>query len=92
MEYNNPVARRKLSYVWAYCSNNTRRLMPVDAGCRQQVILNLLEISVANAAGFHPDQHFTIANGWGIHRLDSNTTVAQVHGCLHGAGDRFTQR
>ena len=38
------------------------RLMPVDSGRREQVVFDLLEIGVADAAGFHANQDFAGAD------------------------------
>ena len=60
------------------------RLMPVDTGRGQQVVLDLLEVGVADAAALHSHQKFARSNDGYGDRLDAHSAVALVDGSVHG--------
>ena len=63
--------------------DHARRLMPENPRRREQVVLDLLEIGVADPAAFHPDQQFSGPDGGRGYRFHRNRAVAGIHGGLH---------
>ena len=60
--------------------------MAEDPGRREQVVLDLLEIGVTDAAAFHLNQQFAGANSGGGHLLHRYPAVAGVNRGSHGRG------
>ncbi len=61
MEGEHAVAGFEFGYVRAHCGHHARGFMSIDAGRRQQIVFDLLEIGVADAASLHADQNFAAA-------------------------------
>src|SRR5262249_52136390 len=51
------IARRKAFHALSHLRHHTGGLMPVDPRRRQQIVFNLLEIGMADAAGFDAHQN-----------------------------------
>ena len=64
--------------------HHSGRFMAVNARRRQQVVFDLLQIGVADAAGFHPDQDLARPDGGRGDLLDATTLCAAIYGGMHG--------
>ena len=58
--------------IRATAADHAGGLMAVDSGRRQQIVFDFLEIGVADAAGFHPNQNLAGANFGRVDLVDGN--------------------
>jgi hypothetical protein len=63
------------------------RLMAVDARRSEQVVLDFLEVCVANPAGLDANQDLAGADGWRWNPLHANHAAAAINGGVHGFRD-----
>src|ERR1019366_1765449 len=58
--------------------------VPVDARRLEQVVLDLLQVGMADAASFHANEDFARADPRRWNFLHLNRTLASIHGRVHG--------
>jgi len=78
VEDNDTVARFKIAYAAAHARHYAGSLVPVDPRRRQQVVLDLLQIGVADAASLHAHQQLTGAD-FGRRDLSTVTTLPPLY-------------
>jgi hypothetical protein len=87
----NSIARGKLLNTLTDFGDDARRLMPIDTGCRQQVMLDLLEIGMADAADFNAHQDLARPDFRHADLLNGDPPVALVdsraHRRFHGTAE-----
>ena len=62
MKRHHAIARPELGDAAAHRGHHAGGLVPVDARRRQQIVFDLLQIGVADAASFHADQNLAGAD------------------------------
>jgi hypothetical protein len=64
-------------------------LVAVDAGRREQVVLDFLQIGMTDTTGFDADEKLAGTDGGGFDALDSYSAVADIDGRSHGVRYRL---
>ena len=75
VEDDDAVAGLEFRDVGAHVRDHARGLMAVNARRGEQVVFDLLEIGVADAAGFHADEDFARAD---LGRVDLSTETTEL--------------
>ena len=83
MERNHPISGSEASNARSSGSDNAGRLMPENSRCWEQIVFNLFEIRMANAAALDTNQQFARANLRSGNVLYRNATVPDIHCGLH---------
>ena len=83
MEHNHPVTGREARDAFAHSRHHAGGLMAVNPRRSQQVVLDFLEIGVADAAGFNANQNFTGADFGHRDGFHLDDALAFIHGGLH---------
>jgi hypothetical protein len=83
MENDNPIPGLILGDAIPGSGDHPGRFMAVDARRRKQIVLNLFEIGVADAAGFHPYEDFIRRNGRRLDVLHRNPPAPGIDGGPH---------
>jgi hypothetical protein len=89
---NYAIAGRVFGHALTNGGHYARDFMTVNARRREQIVLDLFEIGVANPATLHADQHFARPDGRRLNRLNGDAAVSKIDGGLHGARRRLTRR
>src|SRR3954447_11179375 len=84
MKRNYPVSALELSNTAAHSSHHSRSFMPIYAGRSEQVILDLLQVGVTDAAGLHANQDFPRADGWRRNLFNADHAATPVDRGVHG--------
>jgi hypothetical protein len=84
VEDHNAIAYFKFPDTGADLGYDSGGFMAVNAGGSEEIVLDLLEIGVANAAGFHAHQDFTGADSRSGYILNGDDGSAFVYGGGHG--------
>ena len=84
MKDNHPVAGSVTCNSLPHRRHHTRRLMSINARRRKQVVLDLLQIGMADTARLNADQDLTAADFGNRNRFHLHHAGALVHGGLHG--------
>lgn len=87
MEDNDAVAGFDARDPGSDTGHYTRGLVSVNAWGSEQVVFDLLEIGMADAAGFDADKDFAGTDFGGADGIDRNEGVAAIDGGLHMGGD-----
>jgi hypothetical protein len=82
---NDAIARRVFCDPIADSRDYTGSLVAVDARGRKEVVLDFLEIGVADAAALDPDQDFAAPDKRGFDGFDRDSAWATIHGRSHDA-------
>src|SRR5208283_1589636 len=86
MEGHHAVPRAKLLDLGPHAGHHARRLMAENAWRHQQVVLDLLQVRMADAAGLHPNQDFAWPDFGRGNFLDLHQALSAVHGGMHSGG------
>ncbi len=66
--------------------------MAINARRRQQIVLDLFEVGMADTTGFHANEDFSAPNGRSCHGLHGYLAFANIDGSLHLARNLFTRQ
>ena len=86
VEHDHAVARFEITDAIARFRNDAGDLMAVNARRSQKIVLDLLQIGVADAAGFHAHEDLAGAYPGSGHVFNSDNGSPFVHGGAHGPG------
>ncbi len=92
MEENHAIAGRVFRHSLADGNDDTGRFVTIDTRRRKQVVLDLLEIGMTDAAGFHANKQLARPDDRRVDALDSDLAVSGINGCPHGARYWLTRR
>src|SRR5262249_16925072 len=92
MERNHPVAGTETRNFGANRCDHACGLVPINPRRSQQVMLDLLEVGVANATRFDPDQEFAWTDLRSRYFFDSDYAFAAIDGGVHGWRHRVQVR
>ncbi len=87
VEGHHAVAGFEFGNARAHGGHHAGGFMPINARRRQQVVFDLLEVGMADSAGFHADQNFAGPNGRSGNLFDGDDTLASINRRVHGVGD-----
>jgi hypothetical protein len=62
MECNDTIAGNERTHARSHFDDNSCRFMPVDAGGRQEVVLNLFKVGMADPTTLNPHKQFAWSN------------------------------
>ena len=96
MKSDYPVANGKLRHPGSYRRNKSSGLMTVDARWGKEVVLNFLQVGVANAARLHADEDLPGPDGgrWDLFHADQAVPAVNrgVHRTRNVAQTRIGNR
>src|ERR1039458_3325503 len=84
VEGHHAVTRPEARDPGADRSHRAGGLVPEDARRLEQVVLDLLQVRITDAASFHPNEDFARADSRRRNFLHLNRTLASIHGRVHG--------
>jgi hypothetical protein len=88
VEDRHAIADLKIANTGADLGYDSSGLMAVDTGGSEEIVLDLFEIGVTNAAGFHAHEDLTRADSRSGYILNGDDRSAFVYGGGHGRRNR----
>ncbi len=84
MEHQNSVADLEIRNFLADCRNFAGCLVSIYPRGSQQIVFDLLQIGMTNTAAMNLDEDFSRSDVRHRNRLNPDSALADVYGCLHG--------